>query len=351
VTDDWGYINARLKGMKSLLLGPSAYEALLSAKDLEEVVRLLDSTALGASLAAALSARQGIAGVDEGLRRDFQAALAKMVRLGSGHPRELILLVMGRWELLNVKTVLRGKHLNAPVDAVLAGTLPFGRLDEAGLGELTTQRDMKGVIDLLVQWGIPYARDLAAAFPAYREKLDLQALETSLDKAWFARTLRDLDNEDPDDVLVKELVRREIDGILIGYALRVVHYRLHDADNIELFIPGGREIDARRFGAMLNARTVDELIRAVEAPGLTECLEAAVPRYLENNHLSGLERSLETCFARKASGFLNRDPLSIGVAIGYLWLKVNEIINVRIIARGTHANMPREEIDKQLVYP
>jgi len=122
----------------------------------------------------------------------------------------------------------------------MGSTIPFGRLDEVSLQELARQPDVKAGIDLLAQWRIPYAAALLRAFPAYRERGDFSRLETALDHSFFAEALRGLDRTRPDDAVVAGALRREIDRILLGYALRTMHHGATEIDTAAIFIPGGR---------------------------------------------------------------------------------------------------------------
>ncbi len=350
MSDDYGYINARMKAMKSRLLKRVEYDRMLGLETIEEVVSFLDATPYGRDVELALTLKKGMTGVDEGFRRNLEKTFNQIISMTSDRPRELVHIVMGRWELLNIKTILRGKHINATLDTILANLVPFGRLDDVALRELANQKNVKSVIDLLSQWRIPYASALREAFLTYRDKEDLQILELALDRAYFSTALRSLDPSDPDDGQIIDFLKREIDMVLVSYAIRMVHYGLREFDESSVFIPWGKNVNAEKFSRMIKAKDMDDLIKVIDMPGAAECFEAGMVRYLENHRLSFMERALETCFIRHTCGTITRDPLSIVVVIAYLWLKVNEIMNLRVISRGKYTTMPNSEIEKNLVF-
>ncbi len=350
MSDDYGYINARIRGMKGRLLQRKELETALGLETVDDVVAFLDAGPYGPEIEKAMTLRKGISGLEEGLRRDLEAAFAKIVRLASDRPREIIQILMGRWEVFNLKTILRGLHVNASLETILSNLVPFGRLDDVALRELAGQKNIKGVIDLLATWRIPYAAVLNKAFLLYREKEDLQQLETALDRAYFDQARKAIDESDPEEAPVLTLIKFEIDMLLVSYALRSAHYQIREQDIRSIFIPGGKEIDLPKFERMMAARDVDDLIKIIGVPAYTECLEAGMLRYLENRRLGGLERAMETCFFRRAHHAVYQDPLSVALVIGYLWLKVNEVVNLRLISRGKHTSMPRAEIEKYLVF-
>lgn len=342
--DDYGYLNARVRSLHGLLIAERGYAAALASDTLEELVAFLESTGYAASVGEALTVKKGIAGIEEGLRRDFQHTIDHVVRVASGRSRELLTVVLGRWELFNLKTVLRGRHAGAGLETIMGSTIPFGRLDEVALQELVRQADVKSAIGLLEQWRIPYAAALRAAYPAYRERGDFHALEVALDRSFFTSALRGLDRGRTNDGVVAECLRREIDLVLLSYALRAVHHATAEARPGEVFIPGGKGVTLPVFERLCAAGSIAEFLEAVPAP-FAGCLAEQVQRYLEVRRLFALERSLHTCFIREMTGLVLRDPLTIAYTIGYLWRKTNEITNLRIIARGTYAALPREQIE------
>ena len=344
--DDWGYINARVRTLQGRLLGRRGLDAALLATSLEEFVAMLEATAYAAALDEALTTSKGIAGIEEGLRRDFQRTIDHVVHCAAGRPRELLERALGRWELFNVRTVLRGLHARAGLDAV-ASTIPFGRLDEAALQELARQADVKAGIDLLGQWGIRYASALLHAYPAYRERGDLSPIEAALDRGFFKEALRGLDRGDPDDEAVAAGLRAEIDRLLIGYALRAMHAGGAAADTAATFIPGGRTVTLPVFERLCATRTEREFLAAVPAGPLATCLQSAGAGGART--LPVLDRALHACFVRSMMRQVAGDPLSAAFAIGYLWLKANEIVSLRIIARGLHAGIPRADVEALIV--
>jgi V/A-type H+-transporting ATPase subunit C len=51
-----------------------------------------------------------------------------------------------------------------------------------------------------------------------------------------------------------------------------------------------------------------------------------------------------------ALGLFTGDPLSIALAIGYLWAKLNEIANIRIIALCKTEYVPERELMGEIVF-
>jgi V/A-type H+-transporting ATPase subunit C len=338
-----------VRALQGRLVSERGCAAGLATASLDEFTVFLGSTSYAAAVAEALTVTKGIAGIEEGLRRDFQRTIDHVVRIAGGHPRRLLTIVLGRWELFNVKTVLRGLHAGVGLDRVMGSTIPFGRLDEAALKELSRQGDIGRAIDLLAQWRLPYAAALREAYPSYRDRNDLHVLETALDRSYFAAALKALDAGRSDDAVVADHLRREIDVILIGYALRAVHHGAPPGDLEEVFIPGGRTVTREVFSRLCAARDLAEFSGAMPPSPYAACLAEQMARSLEPRRLFALDRALQSCFIRETLRLSLRDPLSIAFTMGFLWRKINEITNLRLIARGKYAALPRADIEALMV--
>lgn len=349
MSDDLGYLNARVRALQGLLISGSGYGHALETGSLPEFVSFLESTSYAAAIGEAMTVTKGISGVEEGLRRDFQRTIDHVVKIAGGRPRRLLTIVLGRWELFNIKTVLRGLHARAGLDAIMGSTVPFGRLDEVGLKELARQGDVRAAIDLLAQWHIPAAADLRRAYPTYRDRGDFQVLETSLDRAFFAAGLRALDAGRADDAIVAGHIRREIDVILLGYALRAMHHGADAADAAEVFISGGQVVTRPVFERLCAAASLADFLGAMPHSSFAACLEEFSRSAQDVKRLLALDHALQSCFVRQTIRLVLRDPLSIAFTIGYLWRKMAEIVNLRLIARGKCAQLPREQIEPLMV--
>jgi V/A-type H+-transporting ATPase subunit C len=78
-------------------------------------------------------------------------------------------------------------------------------------------------------------------------------------------------------------------------------------------------------------------------------MEEEVVHYVEVGSVSVFERALEDYLMRKALSTAVGDPLGVGVIIGYLWAKQNEVTNLRIIVKGLSVGMPEDRVRKELI--
>jgi V/A-type H+-transporting ATPase subunit C len=71
---------------------------------------------------------------------------------------------------------------------------------------------------------------------------------------------------------------------------------------------------------------------------------------ISQGKISVLEKELDRFLIRNGTSMFRGDPLSFTIVIGYLWAKLNEITNIRVIARCREAGMPDELMESEIFY-
>src|ERR1700730_18063783 len=147
---DLAYINARVKVMKSRLLPPSRLEELLQASDLDAFIQGLSETPYNMELQEALSRFTGVRAIDEALAQNFYHAARRILSFADGPPRRQIEVVLLRYDLQNLRAIVRGRHTGKSEEEILATLYPCGVLSEVKLRELLQQPDLRAIADTLV---------------------------------------------------------------------------------------------------------------------------------------------------------------------------------------------------------
>lgn len=240
--------------MKSRLLPRETLYDLLSTPDLSALGGALGGTAYGKELSEAQSHTAGLAAVEEGLRRNLCRATAKLGEIMDGRPGELFDILLGRWDLENIKAVLRGKHRGLPKSEIQAGVLPAGRLEESRLSELAGAEDLKAVADMLATWRSPFARPLTRALPAYLQANRLADLELALDRFYFAAGLEATRKGDGNTAVVRDLLKEETDSVNLRTAFRLRGEALEEETLKGYWVAEGNWLSERWFVALARGR-------------------------------------------------------------------------------------------------
>lgn len=332
--------------MQGRLLGWTQYESLLHEETWEGLVEALQTSPYARTLEHTITPldpthlSQTIIRIDEALRRDLTQSLAKLRHFFSNHSLELVNALFLRWDVSNLKTVIRGKRAAAPVEEILTATLPVGILDDIALAELARLPTLQAVASTLETWRLPLARPVRTGLNFLGGAESLHPLECELDRFTFVQTAKWAANGDDNALAVRNYLRFLVDKTNLLTALRYLAERsaLSPIEASRQFLKAEGRLTRSHYEAVVSARDLrDGLSRLTETPY----------RWLEEGEPISLplaERKLDRMAIRKAVNLSRQDPLGIGVAIAYLEQKTNEVRNIRMILRGKALGMGVEQI-------
>ena len=348
---DYGYINARIRGMKSRFLSHKALDDLILKPDLESLIADLENGPYRDDIIAAKGQFSGIFCIEHALRQNFIRTFRKIQEFArqETEAEEYIRIFLHRWDVQNIKTILRGKNIHATAEEIASCLEPAGELDEATFRELLRQKDVRSVIDLLATWRIRYAKPLTESFPTFAKNRDLAVLENALDRFYYADALAAVMAPGYNNTLIRELLALEIDVVNLRTVLRMVRDHVNPEDAREYLLTGGKEFDEKDLQGLLTLPTIGDVVKALGTTRYRFLADLPEP-VIRSQKISAMEKELERFLIRKGVGSFLLDPLSVASVIGYFWAKYNEITNIRIISRCKTADFPVDHLREELVY-
>jgi V/A-type H+/Na+-transporting ATPase subunit C len=328
--------------MRSRLLTSAQLEELLAMPTPASLLQALTSTPYGADLQEALVRYEGVRAIDEALARNFQRTTRTILQFADGRPRTLIEVLLLRWDLANVRAIVRGKHAGRSGDDVVEVLLPAGTLGEVVLKEMAAQPDMRGLAGTLDAVGHPFALPLAQGLAEYAASKDLTALELHLDRGYIEEGLQHAGGKDQDSGVLREIIRFEIDAANVKTALKLSRAgELDTAQRIRYFVPGGASVDENLFLALSSAHTQTQAWDTLR-------IRHFPVRDVPSDPVT-FERQLDLSMARNLAGHYRGNPLGLDIVVGYMAMKAAEIANLRLIARGKFLGLPRELVRREML--
>ena len=353
----YDYANARLRAMKSRLLQPTVYADLLNAPSPEDLVAYLIHTPYRKAMEKALVTSSGWECLAAGLREYLGETLDKIGSFFRGDAGRLWGAIIGRWQVFNLKTVLRGQAHAVPAGEILGALVPVGDLHSSDFQRLVQQTSVRATVDLLATWRHPLAPALLTAMAAYAEHRDLAGVEMALDRARFRVAFEQVAGvRDSGRALVERLLCREVDATNVTTVIRLSASGLSGArfaqrygtDSLAtVLIPGGHSL-TERLSAYREIPSLEQVERDMQATGWGHAPAQDKADHQAHRVPAMLERAIEDQVDRERYGLFSHDPLSIGIAVAYLTALVNEARNLRIIGRGKAAGLGRAEMEKEL---
>jgi len=347
---DWGYINARMRGMKSRLLDHRALDTLILQPDLDSVISELEKTPYHDDIVEARGKFTGISCIENALRNNFIKTFRKVLSFAKKEEAEqYIRIFLHRWDVQNIKTILRGKNIHVTNEEILECLVPVGELDEAALTELVRQQDARAVVDLLATWRISWAKPLTSAFPEFVRTGDLGRLECNLDRYYYEDALVAVQGPDPNKGMIRRILATEIDIVNIKTVLRMIRDHVDPGEAAQFIIEGGIEFDRKKLSRFLSLQTLEDALDAMSVSRYS-FLSSISDEAVKTQKISVIEKELERFLVKQGTRSFSGDPLSVASLIGYFWAKYNEITNIRVISRCKTADFPVENLREELVY-
>lgn len=344
---NYAYATARIKSKKSLLLTNDNYPKLLMM-DLNEIGRFMGETQYKTEMAELASKYSGVDLIELGTSRNLAHTYRSIIGFCSGDLKEIVAGYLRRWDMWNIKTILRGKYSNATVEEIQEDLVPAGTLSEEDLNALLAIDSMSEILETS-------ARKLSIQVPAditlsLERDGNLAAVEDYLDFIYYQRLLASIDPNKKSDSQFLSFVKREIDIVNLRTLLKL---KMDDmaGDKIKVyFIEGGsNELSIAELNRLAGIETFDNLVDELSKYSFYDEIKNSLEKAKTTRSLNPVMVKLDKYLAKEAERFSHLYPLSVLPILDYIIRKKIEVDNIRIIARGKASGMDNEIIKKLLV--
>jgi len=300
-------------------------------------------------MAEALTRFGGADPVEDAASRHLVHTFQRLQAWAKGDVRAVLDIFLMRWDLLAVKSLVRCRHHDINPPEAYASLVPGPSLTVALLHDLANRATMEALLTGISGWNADAAQALRDALPAYRESNDPATLEEALDRWYFVTNAQALaTRQERTSQALAQYLQLEIDRINVRNVFDYLNAPRHSEAPHAHLLAGG-SIPMKLLHKMLDAgsvegameqlgntryrKLVDELFSLLQAQRV-----APVIRYLERVLLDELHRSAV------------RDVLGLGVVMEFVWRKYNEVINLRLIARGLAGSLPKGRVREELAF-
>jgi len=337
MSSDIGYINARIRGMKSFLLKEEKYEEILSKNNISEFIECLKDTPYKDFLPPPYP-EPSLKEVIDGINKEAMSSFNKIIKFSGGKVKELLSIIFQRFILANIRAIIRGKIRKIPEDEIKESLLPIYPFDIPKIEELLKKENAYDVIRQIITWRISLPFILTRKIIKLIREEKLKEIEYEIEKSYFEIFLNKLGNSE-NDLIIKHILKTWIDMRNIIGSLLLLKYNIKPFGKID-YLEGGY-VSFRILKKISLCENLDEALKIVSLTPYKKIFSDGVDITL-------FERRFEESLTSWAiEGFL-KDPLSISVPCAYIFSKYNELVNLRIIVYGVDQKISPIEIKKYL---
>lgn len=339
---NYPYVTARVKAKKALLYPPDTYAKLLQM-EIPQIARFLGEGAYKEEILALGAKLRGVDLIERATADNLAKVFTHIIEMSEGGLRDMVSRYLDRWDVYNIKTIVRGKLYGASAREILDDVVAAGSLEDEFLQELANKETVDEVFAVLE--GTIYAEALREVGDRFDPETGVAAYEDALSHVYYRDLLASIEPRTDPSRFFLEFVRADIDILNLKTLLRA--WKSKATFDHAVFLDGGLELtpDALREMAALD---LNGLLGRLAAYSFFEDIAPAL-RAVEQRGVASVERTLEKLHLSGASKYSHLHPLSVLPVLDFLASKTKEVQNIRIVVRGKEHGIPTDGIKELLV--
>jgi len=343
--DNYPYATARVKARKATLIPRSQYMKYM-VMDLPSIIRHISETAYAKEISDLSTMYSGIDLVEAATYENLARNYTEVLGFCGGKLREDLQKYLKKWDIWNIKTILRGKSYGASPDEIIEDLVTAGSLPRNYLHDLAKAKDLDTVIDLMkpTEYHKPVldARMSSGA-------MDHMTLENELEKGYLVSLLT-IRSESPWlSRILGRFFRVEIDIANLKLLFKLKYAELESDYILKLLIEGGYELTDPVLKRLGMTEDFDKFLDELKGFKFWGAIKEPAEVARETGTLNPIMSALEIYHLRMANMFGRLYPLSKLPFFAYfIWKKV-EVDNIRIICRGKEAGLSDALIKSMIV--
>ncbi len=328
----------------------------LIGKDLETIRSALADSPYSEQISTVLQATIDHSFIEAALLQNYAETIRKLIKFSSGNIKKILLAFSKKFEVANVKTLLRASKAQIDVNEPLKHFVPVGTLNvNRYRAILETAKNTEDVIIGLAN--SEYGKVLKHLIKEKGEIADLKLFEVALDKFAYQEISEKIEMlTGVDKKIAKLVLDMELDALNVKIILRGKELMLSLEVMKDYLMPS----------AFFNEEMLKEVIKEADVKSMIEHLsriaEVSHPVYRKiflqmlkesNAPLSRLETILDKA-PLEMSLYLLREHsryYNIGFVLAFLNLKWAEVKNMRCIVKGSERRSSPNQVRKLLTVP
>lgn len=363
---EYGYSNARVRAMRA---------ALLSRRQAEDLMKVNTNAAVAEYLSSRTGYREDFANmpakitdeerVEAAVSRNFARTAQKLIRITPEASKNALQAFLGRYDVHNLKAILLARKLGRSKEEASRLLIPAGSLAQPELAHMLSAKSADELYEAMraSAFGskflssastrhLPRAQIKSVLQNPNADSTRLDMLISALDSYYYEVAASSVPASERDAGVLLNLLRSEADAKNAITAMRLKRTGAEKKEIMASMVEGGN-FSRRQLEKMALAKSVEDVASLASTFFISETgkgeFAAASQRYKSDGQLSHFEVVFENSLARRSLHTLRRSMMSIGAIVGFLFLKEEEMNNIRKIVRGKALGLPMEKTAEMLV--
>lgn len=313
------YAYARVTVMKSDLIPKNMWQQYLKMGPQEILRNIADGTYKEITEVANT---QDIAALEIALNKNMMNAFKKLHRISDEKLQQVVKLYAQRYDIENVKTIIRGKIAGIPNDEIEKILLPSLNHPPSFFTELIKKEK---------------PQDIISVFPVEVKDDTFFAYEHALDR-YYVDMLVELSSAlRGQGKAFRSFIDAEVTILNLKIIMRLLQEKMKADEIVRLLIQPSHDVlslarssNVDEFAGQLFKRKMIDMV-----PSDDICTE--------------LEIALDVALLKKESLLMHQHPLTVNVMLGFMLLKEIEVKNLKVVLKGKLLGLPAKQIEQLVV--
>lgn len=329
--------------MKGMLLSEERFRSLLNAETFEEVLHVLQTTKYAEALSEIPSQDILPPELSNILYKSLFQDYEKTIRSVDTHIRGFFILLYQKYELINLKTILRGIFSQAEPEQVASLLLPTERYTLFSKESLLEFRNVQDVITHLQ--GTFFQYPLNRALHRFENEQEFFPLEMALDLHYYHTLWETMEKlPESEKKIVKQILGMSLDILNVAWIIRFKEeYHFSTEEILNYTIQHGYAFKFRERRQLTENRDTGEIIAYLKNTPYGKGLPDDISPNTIYVHLCRY-------MIDQLKKFFVGNPFQIGVILGYLWLKEFEIADIITIAEAKKYGFSLEQSQHYVIH-
>jgi V/A-type H+/Na+-transporting ATPase subunit C len=286
---------------------------------------------------------KGIELLERVLQLNLGNKFTKLMKISPHDLRLLIIIYLKRYDIYNIKTILRAKFSGLPLEESKKHISSISVKPVSYFEKLLANNTVEEVflaLDFLEE------KEHRSALEHFKTKNSLVMMENVLDRHYYSFMFSQLRYLTMEGRLYKRFLLNEIDVLNVKLILRLKHEETSEQEIKGLVL---------NFGT-ITKETLDKMMKS-DAAGIIKELEntdfkVVVEKYTkepEKTAFTDLEMDLDKYLLQQSKKLIRQHPMSVDVILGYMFLKDLEVKNLNRIIKAKQLGLDNEFIEKTIL--
>lgn len=333
----YAYTATRVRAMKTLLLNKRDFENMIMLGSVEEVLVYLRKTTYEEQIKELGAYYKGVELLERVCNRNLEWNLRKVLRISAEKIKPYVASLLRRWDIQNAITVLRGKYSQMSPDAIKKELILAGELSLEDFSPMLNALSFEEALEYLTIH--PY-------FSGFQiDGKELREVEEALIKFHYDREMRRMAEDPSEDArLIESILKEEMDFLNFSTIIKGKIRGMEPKEIRKSLLPPG----TFDFSNYLD-KSPRMLVYLLKETKFGPFLKKALEKFEKTGSFLEVEKEFEKYILWRGKILMSKHPVSLAIIIGFIYAKMNEVRNIKIIGQGKELGMSPEEIMEYVV--